>query len=103
MRFAFDTSFGLTFYRPPIFTCLTRGQMGLPAWYSRCGLVSRHEVLPSRVGKPRSPREQYRNGARPAEMPIGYHRNVSAASRTEAPSDLIRARFADQTFSEKAL
>jgi hypothetical protein len=36
-------------------------------------------------------------------MPIGYHRDVCAASRAEAPSDLIRARFADQTFAEKAL
>jgi len=36
-------------------------------------------------------------------MPIGYHRNVSAASRTEAPFDLNQARFTDQTFSEKAL
>jgi hypothetical protein len=36
-------------------------------------------------------------------MPIGYHRDVCAASRTEAPSDLIRARFAAQTFAGKAL
>jgi hypothetical protein len=36
-------------------------------------------------------------------MPIGYHRNVSAASRTEAPLDLNQARFADPTFSEKAI
>jgi hypothetical protein len=35
-------------------------------------------------------------------MPIGYHRDVCAASRAEATSDLIRARLADQTFAEKA-
>jgi hypothetical protein len=35
-------------------------------------------------------------------MPIGYHRDVCAASRTEAPSDLIRARFAAQTFAGKS-
>src|ERR1700761_5277478 len=78
------------------------GRRGRPG-NSRCALVSRHGALPSLVGKPGLPRKRYRNGARPAEMPIGYHRDVCAASRTEAPSDLIRARFASQTFAGKAL
>jgi len=34
---------------------------------------------------------QYRNGGKPAEMPIRYHRDVSAASRTEPRSNPILA------------
>jgi len=95
-----DTSFGLTFTVPNLYLSDPRadGVAGLVP--GRCGLVSRHGVLPSRA-EPRLPWEQYRDGARPAEMPVGYRRNVSAASRTEAPLDLTQARFADQTFSEK--
>ena len=34
---------------------------------------------------------QYRNGGKPAEMPTRYHRDVSAASRTEPRSNPILA------------
>jgi hypothetical protein len=77
------------------------GRRGGRPGNSRCGLVSRHGALPPWVGEPMLPRVEYWNGERPSEMPIGYHRYVSAASRIEADSDWLWERFSAQTVARK--